>query len=298
MKSLRRLALALVGFLASLAALAQTAPTSLRVLFLGNSLTDGNDVPALVQGMAQLQGVELKYTTIAPGGYAIEDHWRDGNQIHLAQGNYDIVVLQQGPSTLVESQANLRQWATTWANEARKYGTLPALYMIWPVRTQTNGFALVAQSYRNAALAADASIFPAGEAWDQVTRANPAIALYSEDNLHATSTGSFLAAMVIARGMVGLDPERVPTRVGLVSVPTATLTVFRNVVAGLPATVLPAKAAATTPATPTITSPTTTLTPQSSGNSNGSGGGGGPSAWWVVALLTIGALRFRHALLR
>ncbi len=41
---------------------------ALRVLFLGNSLTAGHDVPALVQAMARLQGVDLQYTALTPGG--------------------------------------------------------------------------------------------------------------------------------------------------------------------------------------------------------------------------------------
>ena len=63
------------------------AAATLRVLFLGNSLTEGNNVPALVQAMARLQGVELQYLALTPGGYAIEDHWLDGHQALLASGD-------------------------------------------------------------------------------------------------------------------------------------------------------------------------------------------------------------------
>ena len=293
MRSRFNLVGALLGLFGAVVLPAQTAPSSLRVLFLGNSLTDGNNVPALVQAMAGLQGVNLDYTAVAPGGYAIEDHWTDGHQAQLASGNYAVLVLQQGPSTLPESQANLRQWTITWANEARRFGTQPALYMIWPVRTQANGFALVSQSYRNAAFAADTAIFPAGEAWEQVIRTNPAIPLYTSDELHATPAGSFLAAMVIARGLVGLDPARVPSTVRGITVPAATLTAFRNVVAALPAVTLtgldtpdPSPSPGTTPVTPTP-SPSTPAT--TAGGSKG--GGGAPSDWFSLALLAVGTAR-------
>jgi len=293
MRSPLRRALALGCVLAATGPLA-AAP--LRVLFLGNSLTDGNDVPALVQAMAQLQGGELEYTASAPGGYAIEDHWLDGRQTLLASGNYDVLVLQQGPSTLPESQAHLRQWVITWAAEARRFGTRPALYMVWPVRTQANGFALVSQSYRNAALAADAVVFPAGEAWQAALSANPSVQLYSSDDLHALPVGSFLAAMVIARGLVSLDPARVPASVRGITVPSATLATFRAVVAALPAVTLTGldtsgsgsgpPAPGTTPATPTPTpSPST---PAGSGTG---GGGGAPSLWFLLLLLTVSAAR-------
>ncbi len=285
--------LVLVGLLWAVGLRAQTAPSALRVLFLGNSLTDGNNVPALVQAMAGLQGVALDYTVIAPGGYAIEDHWTDGHQARLVSGGYDVLVLQQGPSTLPESQANLRQWTITWANEARRFGTQPALYMVWPVRTQANGFALVSQSYRNAAFAADTAIFPAGEAWQEALRLNPSVPLYSSDNLHALPAGSFLAAMVIARGLVSLDPALVPSTVRGITVPAATLTAFRNVVAALPAVTLtgldtpdPSPSPGTTPVTPTP-SPSTPAT--TAGGSKG--GGGAPSDWFSLALLAVGTAR-------
>lgn len=312
MNSTFRRGLALACLIATAALPAQTA-APLRVLFLGNSLTDGNDVPALVQAMAQLQGVRLEYTTVAPGGYAIEDHWRDRRQALLESGNYDVLVLQQGPSTLADSQANLREWAVAWANEARRFGTRPALYMIWPVRTQSGGFELVSQSYRNAAFASDAAIFPAGEAWQKALLANPALPLYMSDNLHAQPAGSFLAAMVIARGLVALDPARVPATVRNITLPAATLGVFRTIVsqqqpetlrgldAGLPnpSPAPDASSAAdpsviTRPATaePAVT-PTTPTAPAASlaAASDAGGGGGAPSLWFLFVLLTVGAVR-------
>lgn len=282
MKATHRL-LVLLGALGA-CTVATSAP--LRVLFLGNSLTDGNDVPSIVQAMAELQGVQLEYTASAPGGYALEDHWRDNAQARLRQQPYDVLVLQQGPSTLPESQAHLREWTMTWANEARRSNTAPALYMVWPTRDQSRGFALVSQSYRNAAVAANAEIFPAGEAWEDVLLADPAIPLYSSDGLHATPTGSFLAAMVIARGLVGLDPAKVPTRVDGITIPAGTLAHFRTAVSMIEAhSFVPHEnppTAPTTPVTPTPPSPP----------AKGSGGGGAPSGWFLGVLAVVALMRF------
>jgi hypothetical protein len=305
MKSLCRRLVALGCFFAAVALDAQTT-RPLRVLFIGNSLTAGHDVPGLVQAMAELHGVNLQVTMMAPGGYAIEDHWNDGNQRLLETGNYHVVVLQQGPSTLFASQANLRQWAITWANHARRFGARPALYMVWPVRGQDNGFALVSQSYRNAAIAADTAIFPAGEAWQQAMAIEPTIALYEADDLHALPAGSFLAAMVIGRGLFNLDPDRVPERVAFTRVSAKELASFRSVVRSLPSSALgdadsPGATAPTpidpttvtrgdssppTPTAPANPAPTAATTPASSG-----GGGGAPSLWFLCALLAAAAAR-------
>lgn len=265
------------------ALLAQTG--AMRVLFLGNSLTDGNDVPGLVRALAQLQGVNLTYDKRSPGGVSLEDHWNFGHGQLLQQTAFDVVVLQQGPSTLPESQANLRAWAMTWADFARSQGTTPALYMVWPYTWQSNGFALVSQSYRNAAGAAGAAVFPAGEAWEAALAASPGLQLYSDD-LHGNQAGSLLAAMVIGRGLFSLDPALVPAQInGRYSVNAATLALFRQVVASIPAATL---AATRNPGTGGTPSPPPPPVPAPS-TSPASGGGGSVSLAFVIiaALLAL-----------
>ena len=125
----------LLGVLAIVAALGlggssaeAQPPSSLRVLFLGNSLTATNDLPSAVARVASRAGRRLDYRTVAPGGYALEDHWsNDESRAALADGHWDVAVMQQGPSALPESQANLREFALRWSAEARAHGARPAL---------------------------------------------------------------------------------------------------------------------------------------------------------------------------
>lgn len=186
----------------------------IRVLFLGNSLTAANDLPAIVQAMAASVGVKLTYEAVAPGGFNLEDHWGDNQSLPaLDRGGWDYVVLQQGPSSLPESQADLKKWAVPWADRIRVRKAKPLLYMVWPFQGQKEGFRLVSQSYRNAAKAAGAEVLPAGEAWDRFIAANPGIPLYQPDHLHPTLAGTYLAALVITRTLTGTDPARIPPKI-------------------------------------------------------------------------------------
>jgi hypothetical protein len=236
MKLLPRLAL--VSLLGMLGTLPVFGAEPVRVLFIGNSLTERNDVPALVKAMAKAQGVDLQVKSVTRPDYAIEDHWLERRQSLLERGNYDVLVLQQGPSTRPESQAHLREWSIKWADAARANGTHPALYMVWPVSGQHEGFFLVAQSHRNAASASGSAVLPVGEVWHAVLLADPSIQLYARDGFHASPAGSFLAAMVIGRGIFALDPARVPAAVHGVKVTDETLAAFRTAVAALPAVTL------------------------------------------------------------
>jgi hypothetical protein len=185
----------------------------LRVLFVGNSLTAGNDLPNLVQAMAAAGGKSVRVHAVVIGGASLEDHWQDGRAREaLASARWDFVVLQQGPSSRPESQRHLREWARRWAAAARRRGATPALYMVWPFQGQRNGFALVSQSYRAAAEASKARILPAGEAWQEALRRDATLALYQQDGLHPTPAGTYLAALVITHGLTGVKPGRVPAR--------------------------------------------------------------------------------------
>jgi lysophospholipase L1-like esterase len=177
---------------------AAAPPQSLRVLFVGNSLTATNDLPAHVAGLADASGRKLEYRTIAVGGYSLEDHWNLGEaRKALATRSWDVVVMQQGPSALPESQTNLRAWAIRFADEARSKGTRPALLTVWPESYRQSALAEVITSYRRAAEAAGAELLPAGVAWQAAWRCDRRLPLYGGDGFHPSPVGTYAAALVI-----------------------------------------------------------------------------------------------------
>jgi hypothetical protein len=171
----------------------------LRVLFIGNSQTAWNDLPNKVASLAQAGGNERPVTrTIAIGGFSLEDHWHEGAaQSAIAEGRWDFVVLQQGPSALIESRRLLVEYTRRFAAVARAKGATPALCMVWPSTSRASDFSGVSTSYRAAARAVEGRLLPAGEVWRKVLRENPDIPLYSDDGLHQTFAGSYVAALVI-----------------------------------------------------------------------------------------------------
>jgi hypothetical protein len=173
-------------------------PSSLRVLFLGNSLTATNDLPAAVARLAGRAGRRLEYRTVAPGGYALEDHWNNHeSRAALAGGRWDVVVMQQGPSALPESQANLREFALRWSAEARAHGARPALLTVWPESYRRSALTEVIASYRRAAASAKAELLPGGDAWRRAWHCEPGAPLYGQDGFHPSELGTYTAALVV-----------------------------------------------------------------------------------------------------
>jgi len=195
----------LVGVLAIAAALGlggpsaeAQPPSALRVLFLGNSLTATNDLPATVARMASRSGRRLEYRTVAPGGYALEDHWNhDESRGALAGRRWDVVVMQQGPSALPESQANLREYALLWAAAARANGARLALLTVWPESYRRGALTEVIASYRRAAASAKAELLPGGDAWRRAWHCEPGTPLYGRDGFHPSELGTYTAALVV-----------------------------------------------------------------------------------------------------
>lgn len=188
-----------------------------KVLFIGNSLTQGNDLPAMVEALSRAPGRQpLQCKSETMGGFSLEDHWKAGRiQQIIARGGWDYVVLQQGPSSLPESRVNLRVYVKLFATAIRKAKATPALYMVWPDRTRFRFFDDVRDSYRIAAEDVKGIFLPAGEAWRAAWKKDPNLPLYGPDAFHPTEAGTYAAALVIYAGLTDDKPTGLPNELTL-----------------------------------------------------------------------------------
>jgi hypothetical protein len=189
---------------------AQT-PNTLRVLFIGNSLIYTNDLPAIVQALAEVSKQRrLVCGSIAFPNYSLEDHWNRGEaQKAIAIGKWDVVVLQQGPSSQSEGRQSLLEYTRRFDKIICEAGAKLALYMVWPAAARFGDFAGVIDSYKSAALDVQAILFPVGAGWLEAWKSDKTLELYRTDLFHPSQTGSYLAALVIygklfAKSSVGL----------------------------------------------------------------------------------------------
>ena len=167
-----------------------------RILFIGNSLTESNSLPDLVEAIARSAGMSVTIGTVTLGGANLADHWLGNAPAAIDQG-WDIVVLQQGPTSRAADRVQLRMLAARYAMRIRAAGGEPGLYMVWPTAGNPNDFDNVSRSYRLAAEDVGGYLFPAGEAWLEVWRRNIAMPLYSNDNFHPSAYGTYAAALSI-----------------------------------------------------------------------------------------------------
>ena len=196
----------LLALVAGLAA-AQPAP-SIRVLFIGNSLTSANDLPGMLGTLSRTAGgPPVDCESVAFPNYSLEDHWNRGDAAKaIARGGWQTVILQQGPSALPESQVLLREYTRKFDAPIRRAGAKTALYMVWPFSTRRGDFDGVKASYQAAARDVGGLFLPVGEAWRAVWRRDPTISLYGSDGFHPTAEATYLAALVIYQRLTGTLP--------------------------------------------------------------------------------------------
>ena len=104
------------------------------VLFIGNSLTYVNDVPGIVQALADsAHGDSLAVETVAEPNFALIDHWNTGAALaEINRRKWDFVVLQQGPSSVDVNRDTLRLATKLFAPSIAKAGARPVLFSAWP----------------------------------------------------------------------------------------------------------------------------------------------------------------------
>lgn len=185
----------------------------LTVLFIGNSLTESNDLPSMVRAVAAAGGRTISYAVSVASNVSLEDHWYAGAANLITTLAADVVVLQQGPSSLPESQQHLRQWAMQLAGPITAAGGTPALFMVWPDASRLFAFDAVYASYRGAAEAVGGMFIPAGDAWRAVWRRDPDAALYSGDDFHPSRLGSLVAALTIYAVLFDADVRTLPNSI-------------------------------------------------------------------------------------
>ena len=206
-----------------------TDPTDLgpgrRVLFIGNSYLYTQDVPGIVQALADSAGGDqLAVATVAGPDLALIDHWNIGTaRSVIAQGGWEWVVLQQGPSSTALNRDTLRLATQYFAADIANIDAVPALFSAWPAENRRQDFPRAIESYTLAAADVSGMLLPIASAWLAAWDRDPDLQLYL-DGLHPSVDGAYLTALVIYARLLGQSPSGLPATLRLKSGRTISVT--------------------------------------------------------------------------
>lgn len=175
----------------------------LRILFVGNSLTYYNNLPGLVQERGKEKGIKITTEILAKPNYALVDHWNDGLiQTKIQKGDFDYVIVQQGPSSQAEGRALLLSYGMKIAKICETSKARLAFFMVWPSLQYYHTFDGVITNYREAALENGAVLCPVGEAWKSYFDETGNFDYYGPDGFHPSLQGSQVAADIIVSSLL------------------------------------------------------------------------------------------------
>lgn len=202
------------------------------VLFIGNSLTYTNNLPATLERLLKTTDLgSIHVEAEANPNFGLVDHWNLGRASKkIAEGGWDVVIMQQGPSA-TEGRPSLLEYSRRFAEQIRDIGAKPGLFMVWPSTARSFDFDGVSESYRMAADSVDGLLFPAGEAWRAAWRRAPSTRLYGSDGFHPSPEGSYLAALVMFGQLANTDPRNLPLDAGKTDLPQSTVRVLQQAAA-------------------------------------------------------------------
>ncbi|MEP6620223.1 MAG: hypothetical protein ABJE47_12950 [bacterium] len=176
-----------------------------HVLFIGNSLTYVNDLPATLEQLARTAHDTIRVRMVALPNFALIDHVNGGSNAvdAIRSERWDYVVLQQGPSAQQVSRDTRVLATQRFDPYIHAAGAKSAQFMTWPASDRITAFDSVYASTQAAARAVGGIIFPVGRAWVAAWTVDPTLAAVNGHELAVPATSVRVlqqAAQDTARG--------------------------------------------------------------------------------------------------
>jgi hypothetical protein len=206
-----------------------------RVLFLGNSYTYVNDLPAVFRHVARAGGQNIETGMVANGGETLAQHATSSESLGAIRGSrWQFVVLQEQseiPALASVRESQMDPAARSLVAVIRAAGATPVLLETWAHRDGLPADNLdypamqtaINEGYGELGQELGVTVVPAGQAWAAVLRLDPATALWQADGSHPSNAGTYLVACVLYARLFHASPVGIADTEGLPSGLAATL---------------------------------------------------------------------------
>lgn len=201
------------------------AQTSKRAYFIGNSYTASNNLPQLIDQIANSTNDNLEYQTHVPGGATLQQHAENQTvQNTINQGDWDYVILQEQSQMPAfpnaDATLNAAQELSEMIKSTNSCGNV-LFYMTWGRKfgdevNCNNGITYLCtyegmddklyERYMQMTEDNEAIVSPVGFVWRTIREQHPDLELYTSDNSHPNYLGSMAAAYTFYTVIFQKDP--------------------------------------------------------------------------------------------
>ncbi len=197
----------------------------MKILFVGNSYTYYNDMPKLLEGLANANGHPAEVFAVTKGGRKLHQHLDVEDEysrplVELSDGrhHFDWVFLQEQSYLPLEDFGLFADGVRRLAERLCPVTDGFILYQTWGRRddhpllaergwTHESMADGLAEAYQKMAKEIGAKVSPVGRAFTRVYRGHPEIELYAQDLFHPSYIGSCLAALTHYETLFGEKPR-------------------------------------------------------------------------------------------
>jgi len=187
-----------------------------KILFVGNSYTYFWNLPHTVDLLAASQSIDLTTEQSTAGGANWSEHWHGKKALKsrekIAQGGYDIVVLQNHSMSTINRPDSLMHYGKLFDEIIKKSGAQTYLYMTWAREWNPYMMKTIKEKYIELAERINARIVPVGLAWQRAKELRPDFPIYFPDGSHQSALGTYLTACVFYGVITGKSPVGLPNR--------------------------------------------------------------------------------------
>jgi hypothetical protein len=180
---------------------------AVNILFIGNSFTQRNNLPALLAEMAAERGIRVEYELISVGGASLRTHWNAGRASkEIETGGYDYVVLQEQSTLPVKNAKRMAENVRLFDKAIKRAGSQTVLYMTWARKNTPEAQREIADAYNTIGRELGAIVVPVGLAWQSFLAKHDKPVLHDHDQSHPTLAGTYLAASVFLAALFKQNP--------------------------------------------------------------------------------------------
>jgi hypothetical protein len=194
-----------------------------RILFIGNSFTARNNLPGLLSRLAKERGHQVEFRLISAGGASLRQHLNAGTALEaIAEGGYDVVVLQEQSTLPVKNAARMQDSVREFDAAIKAAGAQTALYLTWARKNAPETQQALTTAYATIAAELGAILVPVGMVWERFLATHDEPRLHDADNSHPALAGSYLAACVFLIALLNEHPVDIDLPVKGLDAATAT----------------------------------------------------------------------------
>lgn len=187
--------------------MAKRRSLSLNLLFIGNSFTQRNNLPALIANLAAEADIKISHNLISAGGASLRTHWNAGQAAKaIASQNYDYVVLQEQSTLPIKNPERMKENIRLFDPAIEVAGAKTVLYTTWARQHSQGTQKQITSAYSEIGKELGAIVIPAGPAWMRFLAKHDEPELYDKDQSHPTLAGSYLAACVFLAALLKTNP--------------------------------------------------------------------------------------------